>query len=209
MRLHGLLNHTSLGAGTTQRCCQLAEVVRRARSLPAWACCLALSVSAPQALFAAPIDSLQLPSLQPGASIDAGQWRVKPLRARLTGEHPLPRPPVQSASYLLVEVELTNLMERSSRDFAFVLRIERPALKQLGEPSYVLVRDMNLPDRLHPDMPEALMLVWPWPAGVPAPPELRLAIHAKTFKAADNLVGSPGWFNPMAIATATLPVIAK
>lgn len=118
------------------------------------------------------------------------------------------RPAAQSATYLLVEVEFTNLMERSSRDYAFVVRVDQPALTQLGEPSFVLVRDMDLPDRLHPNMPEALLLVWPWPEGVPAPQDLRLSITGKTFKAADNLVGSPGWFNPAVIAKATLPLSA-
>lgn len=145
----------------------------------------------------------------PGAAIDAGQWRVKPLRAWVSSEHPLPRPATQSASYLIVEVEFTNLMERSSGDYSFVVRVDQPALTQLRDPSFVLVRDMELPDRLHPNMPEALLLVWPWPAGVSVPPELRLSIHGKTFKAADNLVGSPGWFNPAVMATATLPLSSK
>jgi hypothetical protein len=177
MRLHGLLKQLPLG-------------------LLVYVGCLALS----QPLFA----EAALPVLAPGTSIDAGQWRVKPLRARLSTEHPLRQPAGQSGSYLLVEVELTNLMERSSRDYGFVVHLEQPELKQLGEPSVVLVRDMALPDRLHPDMPEALLLVWQWPATVTALSELRLSIHAKTYKPVDNLVGSPGWFNPSAIASATL-----
>jgi hypothetical protein len=39
---------------------------------------------------------------------------------------------------------------------------------------------------------------------VAVPPELRLSIHAKTYKPVDNLVGSPGWFNPAPVASATL-----
>jgi hypothetical protein len=149
-----------------------------------------------------------LPVVAPGTSIDAGQWRVKPLRARLSTEHPLRQPAGQSGSYLLVEVEFTNLMDRSSRDFGFVVHLEQPELQQLGEPSVVLVRDMALPDRLHPDMPEALLLVWQWPSSVMAPSQLQLSIRAKTYKPVDNLVGSPGWFNPMAIARTTLSLSA-
>ena len=113
-------------------------------------------------------------------------------------------PVKKSESYLLVEVEFTNLMRRSSSDYAFVVHLEQPELKQLGEPSFVLVRDMALSDRLHPDMPEALLLVWPWSSSLTAPPELRLSIYGKTFKPVDNLVGSPGWFNPAPVAQATL-----
>lgn len=163
--------------------------------------CLAFS----QPLFA----ESSLPILAPGASIEAGQWRVKPLRARLATEHPLRQPAGQSGPYLLIEVELTNLMQRSSRDLDFVVHLEQPEQKQLGEPSVVLVRDMTLPDRLHPDMPEALLLVWRWPAGMAVPPQLRLSIHAKTYKPVDNLVGSPGWFNPAPVATATLSLSAE
>ena len=55
-------------------------------------------------------------------------------------------------------------------------------------------------------MPEALLMVWKCPAGVTVPPQLRVSILAKTFKPVDNLVGSPGWFNPAPVASATLPV---
>jgi hypothetical protein len=150
-----------------------------------------------------------LPSIASGTAIEAGQWRVKPVRARLATEHPLPYPPVKSDSYLLLEIEFTNLTQRSSSDYGFVVHLDQPELKQLGEPSFVLVRDMTLPDRLHPDMPEALLLVWPWAAGVAVPPELRFSIYAKTYKPVDNLVGSPGWFNPAPVARATLSLSAE
>lgn len=165
---------------------------------------LGLLLAFSQPLFA----EVSLPVVAPGASIDAGQWRVRPLRAWLSTEHPLRQPAGQSGPYLLVEVEFTNLMERSSRDYGFVVHIEQPELKQFGEPLVVLVRDMALPDRLHPDMPEALLLVWQWPSTVTAPSQLQLSIHAKTFKPVDNLVGSPGWFNPTAIASTTLSLSA-
>jgi hypothetical protein len=209
MRLHGLLNQVPMDRAAVLRWPRLAAVASCARNLRVWMCFLALSALGSAHLIAAPSESSPLPSLLPGAAIDAGQWRVRPLRAWLSSEHPLRRPAVPGASYLLVEVELTNLMQRSSRDFAFVLHIDQPELKQLGEPSFVLVRDMELPDRLHPNMPEALLLAWPWPAGREAPGALRVAIHAKIFKAVDNLVGSPGWFNARAIATATLPLSAQ
>lgn len=170
-------------------------------SLLAYVCLLAFS----QPMFA----ESSLPVVAAGTSIDAGQWRVKPLRARLSTEHPLRQPAGQSESYLLVEVEFTNLMQRSSRDFGFVVHLEHPEAKQFGEPSFVLVRDRTLPDRLHPDMPEALLLVWPWPASVAVPSQLQLSIHAKTFKPVDNLVGSPGWFNPRPIATTMLSLSAR
>lgn len=174
MRLHGPLTQLLLGL----------------------AVCLAFS----QPLFA---DS-SLPVLAPGTAIEAGQWRVKPVRARISTQHPLPYPPEKSESYLLVEVEFTNLTLRSNSDYGFVVHLEQPELEALGEPSFVLVRDMTLPDRLHPDMPEALLLVWPWSAGVAVPPKLQLSIYAKTYKPVDNLVGSPGWFNPAPVASATL-----
>jgi hypothetical protein len=182
MRLHGLLNQLRLG-------------------LLVCLCCLAFS----QPLFA----ESSLPLLAAGTAIDAGQWRVKPLRARLSTEHPLRQPAGQAGSYLLVEIEFTNLMKRSSRDLGFVVHLEHPQAKQLGEPSFVLVRDMTLPDRLHPDMPETLLLVWNWPAGMTVPPELQLSIYAKTFKPVDNLVGSPGWFNPAPVASAKLALSAQ
>ena len=181
MRPHGLLNQLRLG----------------------WLLCLGLAFSQP--LFA----ESSLPLLAPGTSIDAGQWRVKPMRARLSMEHPLRRTAGRSGSYLLVEIEFTNLMERSSRDLSSVVHLVQPELKALGEPSFVLVRDMTLPDRLHPDMPEVLLLVWDVPAGVTVPPELQLSIHAKTFKPVDNLVGSPGWFNPAPVASAKLALSAQ
>jgi hypothetical protein len=36
-----------------------------------------------------------------------------------------------------------------------------------------------------------------------------LSIYAKTYKPVDNLVGSPGWFNPAPVATATLTLSAE
>ena len=179
MRLHGLRQQFSLG--------------------------LLISLAFWQPLFAEPT----LQSVAAGTSIEAGQWRVKPVRARLATEHPLPYPPVKSDTYLLVEIEFTNLTQRSSSDYGFVVHFEQPELKQLGDPTFVLVRDMTLPDRLHPDMPEALLLVWPWAPGAAAPSELRFSIHAKTYKPVDNLVGSPGWFNPAPVARATLSLSAE
>jgi hypothetical protein len=179
--------------------------MRCARGLRKVIWCLPLLT---QIAFAAPAVQHQ-PVLAPGASIDAGQWRVKPVRARISAEHPLGRAAPQGQSFLLVEVELTNLMEKSSRDFTSVLHIEPPAPAQLGEPAFVLVRDLDLPDRLHPNMPEVLLLVWPWPSAEPAPTELRLTIQGKKFKKADNLTGAPGWFNPKVVAVAALPVSAR
>jgi hypothetical protein len=182
--------------GNPRRMCKLRNLI---------VCLILLS----QAATAAPVKQSLAPMLLPGASIDAGQWRVKPIRARVTSEQSLPRVIKQSKTYLLVEVELTNLTEKSSRDFSFIVRIEQPALPPLGEPSILLVRDMDLPDRLHPGMPETLMLVWPWPEMAAVPPELRLTITGKTFKKADNLVGAPGWFNPKVVAVTNLPLSTR
>ncbi len=177
MRLHGRLTHLRLG----------------------WLVYLfALAFSQPL------LAESSRPALAQGASIEAGQWRVKPLRARRVTEHPLRHSPAKSESYLLIECEFANLTERSSGDYRSVVRLEQPEFEQLGEPVFVLARDMALSDRLHPDMPETLLIVWPLPAGMSAPPELKLSIYAKTYKPVDNLVGSPGWFNPAAVANATL-----
>src|SRR5690349_12494678 len=205
MSQHGLLNQLPLRSSAPRVHRLLAESIRRAASLPLYVCSFLLLISLSQSTLA---DST-VPSITPGGFIDAGQWRVKPVSAQLSSEHPLRRHPPPGASYLLVEVEFTNLMDRSSRDYAFVVRVDQPALAKLGEPSLVLKRDMDLPDRLHPNMPEAMLLVWPWPTDVPPPAQLQVSIAAKTYKAVDNLVGSPGWFNPTVVASATLPLGAQ
>ncbi|WP_155888722.1 hypothetical protein [Inquilinus limosus] len=145
-----------------------------------------------------------LPSFRAGAPIEAGQWRVVPLSARIDGATPDGRPVRGGGKAVVVEVELTNRTAESSNSFYRLLTLDPP----IGEdrPDVFLLRDRDRAAELHPDLTERLAMVWILPREAAVPAVLKLAVHGSTYKRRDNLRGQSGWYNPQVIGTVDLPV---
>ncbi len=149
-----------------------------------------------------------LPQLVAGKFLDAGQWRVRPLRA-WTGERcPLSRASAAAAPCLSLEVELTNLTRASSTDLHKVLSVVDPKLPADVETQLMLARDRDRLSYLHPNMPERVVFSWKLPAAN-RPRTAVFVITAKRFKERDNLLGGEGWFDPKPVAQVQLPVTVE
>ncbi|MGK9232951.1 hypothetical protein KXS07_14965 [Inquilinus limosus] len=147
-----------------------------------------------------------LPSFRAGAPIEAGQWRVVPLSARIDGATPDGRPVRDGGKAVVVEVELTNRTAESSNSFYRLLTLDPP----IGEdrPDVFLLRDRDRAAELHPDLTERLAMVWILPQEATAPAVLRLVVHGMVYKRRDNLWGESGWRSPHAVGTIEMPVQA-
>jgi hypothetical protein len=165
----------------------------------------ALTIAGFFGAFAA-LPSPPVPDLPTGEAIEAGQWRVLPVRAYVGTDHPygVPLKPEQKA--LVLEVDLTNRTAESTKDF-FELFAVVGGIGQGGDQPFVaLTRDSTLSPDLHPGMPERMAFVWPLPGDAAVPPRVSIAVTAKIYKPRDNLYGAPGWFNPHLVGAITLPV---
>lgn len=149
----------------------------------------------------APDDAL--PALAAGSALDAGPWRVRPLRA-WQGERCLLDGPYTPAGHRVsVEVELVNLADRSSSAIAGAFVLRQPA-PDAALPSLELVRDRAVLFALHPRMPERVVLCWSTAAA--ATDAVVLTIRATRYKERDNLQGGAGWFDPHDVAEVRLPL---
>jgi hypothetical protein len=145
-----------------------------------------------------------VPDLPTGEAIEAGQWRVLPIRAYLGTDDPygVPLKPEQKA--LVFEVDLTNRTAESTKDFFELFALAGGVGRE--KPFIALTRDSTLSPDLHPGMPERMAYVWPLPGDAAVPPRVSITVTAKVYKPRDNLYGAPGWFNPHVVGTITLPV---
>ncbi|MGO4123170.1 hypothetical protein AB4Z01_02170 [Inquilinus sp. YAF38] len=147
-----------------------------------------------------------VPRFPAGAPIEAGEWRVVPLSARIDRATPDGRPIRDGQKALVVEVELTNRTAASSNSFYRLLTPDPPVGE--GQPDVFLLRDRARAAELHPDMTERLAMVWTVPQDAAVPPVLKLAVHASVYKRRDNLWGHSGWYNPHVLGTVDMPVQA-
>ncbi|CAN7430505.1 hypothetical protein [Mesorhizobium sp. LjRoot246] len=145
------------------------------------------------------------PQLPPDAAIDAGRWRVQPVRAYVSRAkvYGVPLKPGQKA--LVLEADLTNRTAQSDKAYFNVFKPDGLALPD-PMPMVVLTRDSTLTPELHPGMTERMAYVWPLARDAAVPANLSFGITAETFKPRDNLYGTPGWFNPYRLGTVALPV---
>jgi len=147
-----------------------------------------------------------VPRFPAGAPIEAGEWLVVPLSARIDRATPDGRPTRDGQKALVVEVELTNRTAASSNSFYRLVTLDSPLAEE--RPDVFLLRDGDRVAELHPDMAERLALVWTMPQDAAVPPVLKLAIHASVYKRRDNLWGHSGWYNPHVLGTVDMPVQA-
>lgn len=145
------------------------------------------------------------PQLPLDAAVDAGRWRIKPIRAYVSHAdvHGVPLKPGQKA--LVLEADLTNRTAQSDKAYFNVFRPEGLAVPE-GPPMIALTRDSTLTPELHPGMTERMAYVWPLAGDAKIPAAVGFVVTAEIFKPRDNLYGAPGWFNPYRLGTVTLPV---
>jgi hypothetical protein len=148
------------------------------------------------------------PQIAAGQSVDAGEWRVRPLRAWMDGRCPTAGATAPAASCLHAEVECTNLTSASRMGVASALRLVDPPAPAGVEPHLTLVCDGTVLGLLHPQMPERVVMGWKLAAERPADPlrAAAFAVWARRFKERDNLLGGEGWFDPKQVAQVRLPV---
>jgi hypothetical protein len=147
-----------------------------------------------------------VPDLPADVAIDAGQWRVSPIRAYVSPKGVYGVPLKQDQKALVLEVDMTNRTAESSKDY---FNVFQPAGQITGTGDQVFValtRDSTLSPELHPALIERMAYVWPLPRQQAVPARLPFAVSAEIFKPRDNLYGVPGWYNPHVLGTVTLPV---
>ena len=145
----------------------------------------------------------------PNGTVDAGQWRIKPLAARITGQKAFGVTPKQGQKAIVFEAEMTNLTARSSKDYYGVFHFPSAIDAQAEKPMIYLERDMALLPDLHPGMTEKMAYVWLVPANAAPTDALEFLVTAKAYKPRDNLTGSPGWYNEHTAGTVRFPVSAR
>ncbi|MBZ9871443.1 hypothetical protein LB542_11315 [Mesorhizobium sp. BR1-1-9] len=145
------------------------------------------------------------PQLPSDAAVDAGRWRIKPVRAYVSHAeiHGVPLKPGQKA--LVLEADMTNRTAESNKAYFAVFKPEGITLPD-PMPMIALIRDSTLAPELHPGMTERLAYVWPLAGDAALPPTLAFGVTAEIFKPRDNLYGTPGWYNPYRLGTVTLPL---
>ena len=145
------------------------------------------------------------PQLPSDAAIDAGRWRVQPVRAYVSRAkiYGVALKPGQKA--LVLEADLTNRTAQSDKAYFNVFKPDGIDLPD-PMPMIALARDQTLTPELHPGMTERMAYVWPLAGDAIVPATLSFGITAEIFKPRDNLYGTPGWFNPYRLGTVTMPV---
>ncbi|MBN9216812.1 MAG: hypothetical protein J0I79_02550 [Mesorhizobium sp.] len=145
------------------------------------------------------------PQLPPGAAIDAGRWRVQPVRAYVSHAkvYGVLLKPGQKA--LVLEADMTNRTAQSDKAYFDVFEPEGLTLAD-RQPMIALTRDSTLTPELHPGMTERMAYVWALAGDAAVPSSLGFGVTSEIFKPRDNLYGMPGWFNPYRLGTVTLPV---
>ncbi|MER8697063.1 hypothetical protein NKI77_30090 [Mesorhizobium opportunistum] len=146
------------------------------------------------------------PQLPPDTAIDAGRWRVQPVRAYVSHArvHGVVLKPGQKA--LVLEADMTNRTAQSDKAYFDVFRPDGIDLPD-SRPMIALTRDATLTPELDPGMTERMAYVWPLAGDAAVPSTLAFGITAEIFKPRDNLYGTPGWYNPYRLGTVTLPVV--
>lgn len=135
-----------------------------------------------------------VPVVGPDAAVDSGRWRIAVSGARFVPARPEGATYLDRSDSLQVELEVANLTAASDNTYARVLKSDPPLPAEAGEPTFMLARDKSIAGALHPDMPEALVAYWRWPAGLAVPEQLSFDISGEYYKPRDNLYGAPGWF---------------
>jgi len=151
----------------------------------------------------------QNPQFIPDETVDAGQWRIKPLGARVTSEKAFGMTPKEGQKAIVFEAEMTNLTARSSKDYYGVFHFPSAIDVQAEEPMVYLERDMVFLPDLHPGMTEKMVYVWLVPANAVPTDAVEFLVTAKAYKPRDNLTGSPGWYNEHTAGTVRFPVSAR
>ncbi|MEK1890419.1 MAG: hypothetical protein AAAB35_23225 [Phyllobacterium sp.] len=147
----------------------------------------------------------QYPQYPNNETVDAGQWRIKPLSARITSKRAFGVSPKDGQRGVIFEAELTNLTARSSKDYYGVFHLPSLIDAQAEKPMIYMERDASLLPDLHPGMTEKMAYIWLVPANTAPSDTVELLVTAKTYKARDNLTGSPGWYNDHTAGIVRIP----
>ncbi|MCO4316973.1 hypothetical protein M8997_007245 [Phyllobacterium sp. 21LDTY02-6] len=149
-----------------------------------------------------------LPKLTAGETMEAGKWRIKPLRLWSTDKKVFSTTPKEGQRALVLEAEVMNRSVKSDSGYATALRlpIEFAAVEQ---PMVYLMRDETLMPDLQPGMPEKMTYVWLMPADAMPKDRMIFGIEAFQFKYRNNLTGTPGWWNKHIAGTLEMPLAAE
>jgi len=140
----------------------------------------------------------------PGQSLDAGKWRIKPLKAWVTDQKIHGLTPKADQKALVLEVELTNRTTRSDKSYYSTVHLPPGIGAKAEKPMIYLVRDDALMPSLQPGLPEKMAYVWLMPATAIPKDTVELSFDADIFKRSDNLYGAPGWWGKRVAAKASL-----
>ena len=151
-------------------------------------------------------DKQELTQITAGQSIDAGKWRIKPLKAWVTDQKIFSVTPKEGQKAIVFAVELMNRTIQSDSGYANTFHLPPQLEAVAGQPLAYLDRDgSSLPD-LQPGMPEKITYVWVVPSGAVPTGTIELGIEAWKFKLRNNLTGTPGWWSKAPAGTVSLPL---
>lgn len=156
--------------------------------------------------------ALPKPEIQhfaPDATIETGQWLIKPLRLHVGEERVYGLPVKSDEKAVILEVELTNRTAESTKDYFTAIQLAAPFADTSESPLIVLTRDQTMSPELQPGLPERMAYIWTLPKDGSLPASLSFTVNTQIYKARDNLYGTPGWYNQHPAGTVSLPLQAK
>jgi hypothetical protein len=148
----------------------------------------------------------QLPRITAGQSMEAGKWRIKPLKIWATSQKIYGVRPKEGQKAVVLEVELMNRTIESDSNYFSTFQWPAEIAGKVERPMIYLTRDETLAPGLQPGMPEKMAYVWLMPDDVATGNEVELAIEAWGFKYRNNLTGTPGWWSKNIVGSLRLPL---
>lgn len=146
-----------------------------------------------------------VPTVEVGAPIDAGRWKVSVLSAGIASELPNGSKLSPDKKAIVVEMTLENISSQSSNLYGDLIKLVD--VPDAPKPNFYLLRDNAILWDLQPRMPEKVLAAWEVPADMDEPQSLRLRIQGAFFKPRDNLYAAPGWFPAGDVAEIDLPLV--
>lgn len=106
-----------------------------------------------------------LPKIQVGTTVEYGEFRIKPIGARLLDHHPTSEfDDEKNTAFLVLQVTVENMTKGPAYSFDRLLLLQQPVFTKGTPPDRVgLVSDNNSVSVLQPRVPETVQAIWPIP----------------------------------------------